>query len=66
MERGAAGPPAYTLRRVASIALALASVIPLLLFAYTVLGLGVIDRTIAQVTSRSRWDRRRSGRTSSG
>ena len=50
MERGAPGPPPYTLRRVASIALSLASVIPLLLFVYTVLDVGVIDRTIAQVT----------------
>ena len=50
MQRGATGPPAYTLRRVASIALSLASVIPLLLFVYTVLDLGVIDRTTAQVT----------------
>ena len=49
MERGAISPT-YTLRRVASIALSLASIIPLLLFVYTVLDLGMIHRTIAQVT----------------
>ncbi len=49
MERGAISPT-YTLRRVASIALSLASVIPLLLFVYTVLDLGVIHHTSAQVT----------------
>ena len=49
MEPGAS-PPAYTLRRIAAIALCLASVFPLLLFVYALLGLGVVDRPLAEVT----------------
>jgi len=50
MEPGVVSPPAYTLRRIASIALCLVSVFPLLLFVYALLGLGVIARPLAQVT----------------
>jgi len=45
-----ASAPAYTLRRVASIVLALGSLLPLLLFVYALYDLGVLHRTLAQVT----------------
>lgn len=44
-----ASPPAYTLRRVAAIVLALVSLLPLLLFVYALYDLGVLHRPLAQV-----------------
>lgn len=48
MEQAAARPPTYTLRRVASIVVALLSLLPMLLFAYTLYQLDVLKRPMAQ------------------
>lgn len=49
MAQGTASAPAYTLKRVASIVLALVSLLPLLLFFYTLYELRALGRTAAQV-----------------
>jgi hypothetical protein len=49
MVQGTASAPAYTLKRVASIVLALVSLLPLLLFFYTLYDLRALGRTAAQV-----------------
>jgi len=48
MEQAAARPPTYTLRRVASIVVALLSLLPMLLFAYTLYHLDVLHLPMAQ------------------
>lgn len=50
MESGTVRSPTYTLRRVASIVVALVSLLPLLLFVYTLYLLGALGRPHAQVT----------------
>ena len=49
MVQGTASAPAYTLKRLASIVLALVSLLPLLLFVYTLYELHALGRTAAQV-----------------
>ncbi|HUG36579.1 MAG TPA: hypothetical protein VML54_06485 [Candidatus Limnocylindrales bacterium] len=48
MEQAATRAPTYTLRRVASIVVALMSLLPMLLFAYTLYQLDVLKRPMAQ------------------
>jgi hypothetical protein len=50
MGEGQASPPAYTLRRVASIVLALVSLLPLLLFVYALYELKALARPLARMS----------------
>lgn len=50
MEQGTTRPPTYTLRRVTSIVVALLSLLPLLLFAYTLYDLDALRKPLAQLT----------------